>query len=71
MPADVSNVAFGPHGLVAVTKEGTVVLWDKSFWTIEFGALRKRLCRVIGASVDQAEWNQVLPGKPRRQPCAD
>lgn len=71
-PAPVSDVAFGPRGLVALTSDGTVVVWGTSLWSIERktrNTLRTRLCGLIG-EVDSTEWKNVLGEKSPHEPCA-
>jgi WD40 repeat protein len=61
-PSEVKALAFGPRGIVALTTDGMVLAWDKSFWTVDFTSLRKRLCGILATS-------GASPGKAPPQSC--
>jgi WD40 repeat protein len=66
-------VAFGSDGteLVSGGSDGTVAVWDRLLLDRDFDAWRKRLCRLAGRNLTEADWAQFLPGQRYRTTCPD
>jgi WD40 repeat protein len=60
-----ANIAFAANGdLVVGYTDGDHVLWD-----LDPADWEARACAVAGRNLTEAEWDQLLPGRPYEQLC--